>query len=107
MTTETFSVRKSTRRTYYVLLRYRIMQTADDAPLSASTSTPFLFLCPLAQFEENMVDISLKILDRNLKYLDKPAQDLASRSDPIYVGRVISAMVGPDLCVLYRFLNLA
>ncbi|XP_051804449.1 protein-glutamine gamma-glutamyltransferase E-like [Acanthochromis polyacanthus] len=48
------------------------------------------------QFEENMVDICLKILDRNLKHDENPAEDVASRSDPIYVSRVISAMINSD-----------
>uniref|UniRef100_A0A3P8TLA8 protein-glutamine gamma-glutamyltransferase n=1 Tax=Amphiprion percula TaxID=161767 RepID=A0A3P8TLA8_AMPPE len=48
------------------------------------------------QFEENMVDICLKILDRNHKHDEDPADDVASRSDPIYVSRVISAMVNSE-----------
>lgn len=46
------------------------------------------------QFEDDMVDICLNILDKSLNYGKDPAGDLASRSDPVYVGRVISAMVG-------------
>ncbi|XP_008291240.1 protein-glutamine gamma-glutamyltransferase 5 [Stegastes partitus] len=48
------------------------------------------------QFEENMVDICLKILDRNSKHLENPAEDVAARSDPIYVGRVVSAMINSE-----------
>ncbi|XP_051804447.1 protein-glutamine gamma-glutamyltransferase 6-like [Acanthochromis polyacanthus] len=48
------------------------------------------------QFEENMVDICLKILDRNHKHDKNPAEDVASRSDPIYVSRVISAMINSN-----------
>nr|XP_057911466.1 protein-glutamine gamma-glutamyltransferase 5 [Doryrhamphus excisus] len=44
-------------------------------------------------FEEDMVDICLKILDKNLKHKENPSKDLASRSDPTYVGRVVSAMI--------------
>ncbi|XP_019716012.1 protein-glutamine gamma-glutamyltransferase E [Hippocampus comes] len=49
------------------------------------------------QFEDDMVDICLNILDKSLNYRKNPAGDLASRGDPVYVGRVISAMINsPD-----------
>uniref|UniRef100_A0A3Q3DE98 Transglutaminase-like domain-containing protein n=1 Tax=Hippocampus comes TaxID=109280 RepID=A0A3Q3DE98_HIPCM len=45
----------------------------------------------------DMVDICLNILDKSLNYRKNPAGDLASRGDPVYVGRVISAMINsPD-----------
>ncbi|XP_049895373.1 protein-glutamine gamma-glutamyltransferase E [Epinephelus moara] len=47
----------------------------------------------LGQFEEDMVKLSLKMLDISHKHIDNPAEDVASRSDPVYVGRVISAMI--------------
>ncbi|XP_029948607.1 protein-glutamine gamma-glutamyltransferase E [Salarias fasciatus] len=45
------------------------------------------------QFEDDMVDICMKILDSNLHHKEDPARDVASRGDPGYVGRVISAMI--------------
>ncbi|XP_056294501.1 protein-glutamine gamma-glutamyltransferase 6 [Pseudoliparis swirei] len=45
------------------------------------------------QFEYKMVEISLKILDLNHKHLLDPADDVAARCNPIYVGRVVSAMI--------------
>ncbi|XP_072237590.1 protein-glutamine gamma-glutamyltransferase E-like isoform X1 [Leuresthes tenuis] len=45
------------------------------------------------QFEEDMVDICLKILDVSNEHQRDPAEDVAARSDPKYVGRVLSAMV--------------
>ncbi|XP_054641852.1 protein-glutamine gamma-glutamyltransferase 5 isoform X2 [Dunckerocampus dactyliophorus] len=48
------------------------------------------------QFEDDMVDICIKILDKNLKYKENPSKDLASRGDPTYVGRVVSAMINSD-----------
>ncbi|KAJ8259233.1 hypothetical protein COCON_G00182450 [Conger conger] len=45
------------------------------------------------QFEEDILDICLKILDLNPNCLDNAAKDLSSRCDPIYVGRVVSAMI--------------
>ncbi|XP_061687512.1 protein-glutamine gamma-glutamyltransferase E [Syngnathoides biaculeatus] len=48
-------------------------------------------------FEDDMVDICLLLLDKSLKYQDDPSADLASRGDPAYVGRVLSAMINsPD-----------
>lgn len=45
------------------------------------------------QFEEEMVDICFELLDANRKHLKDPAGDVAARCNPIYVSRVISAMV--------------
>ncbi|TNN42717.1 Protein-glutamine gamma-glutamyltransferase 2 [Liparis tanakae] len=45
------------------------------------------------QFEDKMVEISLKILDLNTKHLLDPADDVSARCNPIYVGRVVSAMI--------------
>ncbi|XP_049445564.1 protein-glutamine gamma-glutamyltransferase E [Epinephelus fuscoguttatus] len=50
----------------------------------------------LGQFEEDMVKISLKMLDVSHKHYENPAEDVASRSDPVYVGRVISAMINSE-----------
>ncbi|XP_034087537.1 protein-glutamine gamma-glutamyltransferase 5-like [Gymnodraco acuticeps] len=53
-------------------------------------------ICPGAwdfgQFEDNMVEISLLILDLNLKHEKDPADDVSARCNPIYVSRVVSAM---------------
>ncbi|KAJ8259229.1 hypothetical protein COCON_G00182410 [Conger conger] len=45
------------------------------------------------QFEEDILDICLKILDLNPKCLDNAAEDFSARCNPIYVGRVVSAMI--------------
>uniref|UniRef100_A0A674MLG2 Protein-glutamine gamma-glutamyltransferase 2 n=1 Tax=Takifugu rubripes TaxID=31033 RepID=A0A674MLG2_TAKRU len=45
------------------------------------------------QFEDNMVDICLKLLDMSHKHLEDPAEDVSARCDPAYVGRVVSAMI--------------
>lgn len=42
-----------------------------------------------------MLDIVLKILDVNPKHARDPRDDVSARCNPIYVGRVLSAMVGP------------
>uniref|UniRef100_A0A7N6FF45 Protein-glutamine gamma-glutamyltransferase 2 n=1 Tax=Anabas testudineus TaxID=64144 RepID=A0A7N6FF45_ANATE len=45
------------------------------------------------QFEDNMVNICMKILDVNNKHKKNPADDESARCNPIYVGRVVSAMI--------------
>ncbi|KFV53666.1 Protein-glutamine gamma-glutamyltransferase 6, partial [Tyto alba] len=48
------------------------------------------------QFEEDILDISLTILDRSLNHRQDPAVDVSHRNNPIYVSRVISAMVNSN-----------
>ncbi|KAG7272051.1 hypothetical protein CRUP_025988 [Coryphaenoides rupestris] len=45
------------------------------------------------QFEEDMVDICMKLLDVNPKHLRDPTDDVSARCNPIYVSRVVSAMI--------------
>uniref|UniRef100_A0A3Q3AVZ2 Protein-glutamine gamma-glutamyltransferase 2 n=1 Tax=Kryptolebias marmoratus TaxID=37003 RepID=A0A3Q3AVZ2_KRYMA len=45
------------------------------------------------QFEEDMLKISLKILDLNIKHTRDPADDVSARCNPIYVSRVITSMI--------------
>lgn len=46
------------------------------------------------QFEAGILDICLKILDDNPKFVSDADQDCSARKNPIYVTRVLSAMVG-------------
>ncbi|CAN9512634.1 unnamed protein product [Ophioblennius macclurei] len=48
------------------------------------------------QFEEDMVDICMAMLDKSLSYQEDPARDVASRGDPTHVSRVLSAMVNSE-----------
>ncbi|XP_029358611.1 protein-glutamine gamma-glutamyltransferase E isoform X1 [Echeneis naucrates] len=50
----------------------------------------------LAQFEDDMVEICLKILNMSHKHMEDPAEDVSARCDPVYVGRVVSAMINSD-----------
>lgn len=45
------------------------------------------------QYEEDILNISLSILDKSLNFRRDPITDVARRNDPKYVGRVLSAMV--------------
>ncbi|MEQ2268287.1 Protein-glutamine gamma-glutamyltransferase 2, partial [Xenotaenia resolanae] len=46
-------------------------------------------------FEPGILDICLKILDDNPKFESDADKDLSSRRNPIYVTRVLTAMVIP------------
>ncbi|XP_032317872.1 protein-glutamine gamma-glutamyltransferase 6 isoform X2 [Camelus ferus] len=48
------------------------------------------------QFEEDILNICLSILDRSLSHQADPATDVSHRHDPIYVTRAISAMVNSN-----------
>ncbi|XP_051887395.1 protein-glutamine gamma-glutamyltransferase 2-like [Pristis pectinata] len=45
------------------------------------------------QFEEDILDICLKLLDNSPKHLKNPAKDCMRRSSPVYICRTVSAMV--------------
>ncbi|XP_034280026.1 protein-glutamine gamma-glutamyltransferase E-like [Pantherophis guttatus] len=48
------------------------------------------------QFQHEILDICLFILDRSLSYRKDPTADLRRRNDPKYIGRVLSAMVNSN-----------
>ncbi|XP_078411511.1 protein-glutamine gamma-glutamyltransferase 2-like isoform X1 [Cetorhinus maximus] len=45
------------------------------------------------QFEEDILDICLKLLDNSPKHLKNPAKDCTRRGSPVYICRTVSAMV--------------
>ncbi|CAK6447503.1 unnamed protein product [Pipistrellus nathusii] len=48
------------------------------------------------QFEEDILNICLSILDRSPSHQNDPATDTSHRHDPVYVTRIISAMVNSN-----------
>ncbi|XP_077371235.1 protein-glutamine gamma-glutamyltransferase 2-like [Festucalex cinctus] len=54
--------------------------------------TPWNF----GQFEAGILDICLKILDDNPKFVTDADQDCSARKNPIYVTRVLSAMINSN-----------
>ncbi|XP_008852731.1 protein-glutamine gamma-glutamyltransferase E [Nannospalax galili] len=48
------------------------------------------------QFEEDILNISISILDKSLNFRRDPTTDVARRNDPKYVGRVLSAMINSN-----------
>uniref|UniRef100_A0A672FPJ7 protein-glutamine gamma-glutamyltransferase n=1 Tax=Salarias fasciatus TaxID=181472 RepID=A0A672FPJ7_SALFA len=56
------------------------------------TSSPWNY----GQFEDYVMDICFEVLDNSRDALKNPELDLERRSDPVYVSRVISAMVNAN-----------
>ncbi|XP_019500459.1 PREDICTED: protein-glutamine gamma-glutamyltransferase 5 [Hipposideros armiger] len=54
--------------------------------------------CPwnYGQFEENIIDICLELLDKSLNFQTDPATDCALRGSPVYISRVVSAMINSN-----------
>ncbi|XP_043088098.1 protein-glutamine gamma-glutamyltransferase 2 isoform X2 [Puntigrus tetrazona] len=48
------------------------------------------------QFEEDILDICLKMLDVNPKCLKDAPEDYSARCNPVYISRVVSAMINSD-----------
>ncbi|XP_063206039.1 protein-glutamine gamma-glutamyltransferase E-like [Chroicocephalus ridibundus] len=48
------------------------------------------------QFQADILDICLSMLDRSLSYRQDPITDASHRNDPKYLGRVLSAMVNAN-----------
>ncbi|KAJ7403560.1 Protein-glutamine gamma-glutamyltransferase E [Pitangus sulphuratus] len=48
------------------------------------------------QFQGDILDICLSIMDRSLYYRQDPVTDVSHRHDPRYLGRVLSAMVNAN-----------
>uniref|UniRef100_A0A8D0G466 protein-glutamine gamma-glutamyltransferase n=1 Tax=Sphenodon punctatus TaxID=8508 RepID=A0A8D0G466_SPHPU len=54
--------------------------------------------CPwnYGQFEEDIVEICLKLLDRSLYFQHDPLRDYSLRKNPVYISRVVSAMINSN-----------
>ncbi|XP_003266844.1 protein-glutamine gamma-glutamyltransferase 5 isoform X1 [Nomascus leucogenys] len=54
--------------------------------------------CPwnYGQFEDKIIDICLKLLDKSLHFQTDPATDCALRGSPVYVSRVVCAMINSN-----------
>uniref|UniRef100_A0A7N8XPY7 Protein-glutamine gamma-glutamyltransferase 2 n=1 Tax=Mastacembelus armatus TaxID=205130 RepID=A0A7N8XPY7_9TELE len=48
------------------------------------------------QFEPGILDICLKILDKNPKFVCDPDEDCSARRNPVYVTRVLSTMINSE-----------
>lgn len=79
----------------------------SDVTLAAGKQV-FLFLWPLftclsplclclSQFEDYVMDICFQVLDNSKDALKNSRMDIVKRSDPVYVSRTLTAMVGVSL----------
>ncbi|XP_072259865.1 protein-glutamine gamma-glutamyltransferase 6-like [Pyxicephalus adspersus] len=59
----------------------------------SASSNPPTRRWDFGQFEEGILDICLKLLDSSIEYRRGVNRDLSHRGDPIYVSRILSAMV--------------
>ncbi|NXR12701.1 TGM2 glutamyltransferase, partial [Semnornis frantzii] len=73
------------RREYILSQQGLIYQGSSDY----ITSIPWNF----GQFEDGILPICLELLDTNPKFLRDQDRDCSRRNDPVYIGRVVSAMV--------------
>lgn len=52
------------------------------------------------KFEDGILDACLRILNENPKFHRNPDDDCSGRRNPVYVSRVLSAMVSLDLSMM-------
>uniref|UniRef100_A0A8C8CYM6 Protein-glutamine gamma-glutamyltransferase 2 n=1 Tax=Oncorhynchus tshawytscha TaxID=74940 RepID=A0A8C8CYM6_ONCTS len=76
-------------RQEYVLSQAGLIYKGTTKRIKAS---PWTF----GQFEPGMLDICLKLLDENPKYSSDADADCSGRRNPVYVTRVISAMINSN-----------
>ncbi|XP_040292221.1 protein-glutamine gamma-glutamyltransferase 5-like [Bufo bufo] len=76
-------------RQEYVMTEHGLLYQGSKAFI---VTTPWNF----GQFEDGIGEICLKILDMNPNYLKNPSLDCSKRGDPVYVSRVISAMINSN-----------
>uniref|UniRef100_A0A3B3XB94 Protein-glutamine gamma-glutamyltransferase 2 n=1 Tax=Poecilia mexicana TaxID=48701 RepID=A0A3B3XB94_9TELE len=77
------------KRKEYVLAQHGLVYRGSHKRIKGK---PWNF----GQFEPGIVDICLKILDNNPKFVSDADKDVSSRSDPIYVTRALSAMINSN-----------
>ncbi|XP_058848142.1 protein-glutamine gamma-glutamyltransferase 2-like [Acipenser ruthenus] len=72
--------------------RYSLTMTQGGSTRLGDFILLFNPWCP-GVFEPGILDACLQLLDMNPKYLSNSDQDCSKRNDPIYVSRVVSAMI--------------
>ncbi|KAJ1123900.1 hypothetical protein NDU88_002367 [Pleurodeles waltl] len=76
-------------RSEYVLNENGILFTGHSKYITARS---WIF----GQFEEGILEICLQLLDKSLNYRNNPSADISNRKNPVYVSRVVSAMVNAN-----------
>ncbi|KAJ6655550.1 hypothetical protein lerEdw1_005021 [Lerista edwardsae] len=80
---------KDAEREEYVLSEFGVVFAGSASRISN-------FGWNFGQFQDDILDICLSLLDRSLSYRKDSAADLSRRNDPKYVGRVLSAMINSN-----------
>ncbi|RVE70317.1 hypothetical protein OJAV_G00063490 [Oryzias javanicus] len=88
-TRDTVYLKSESKRLEYVLSQHGQIFRGTYKRIKG---TPWNF----GQFEPGVLDISLKILDDNPKFVSDADKDISSRRDPVYVTRVLSAMINSN-----------
>ncbi|XP_064023527.1 protein-glutamine gamma-glutamyltransferase 2 isoform X2 [Pogoniulus pusillus] len=83
---DTVFLREEEERREYILSQQGLIYQGSRDYI---TSTPWNF----GQFEDGILPICLELLDTNPKFLRDQDRDCSRRNDPVYIGRVVSAMV--------------
>ncbi|NXW62135.1 TGM2 glutamyltransferase, partial [Eurystomus gularis] len=83
---DTVYLREEDERCEYVLSQQGLIYQGSRSYI---TSIPWNF----GQFEDDVLSICLELLDTNPKFLRDQNRDCSRRNDPVYIGRVVSAMV--------------
>nr|XP_046251978.1 protein-glutamine gamma-glutamyltransferase 2-like [Scatophagus argus] len=82
-------MRSETKRQEYVLAQHGQIYRGTHKRIKG---TPWNF----GQFEPSILDICLMILDANPKFVSDADEDCSARRNPIYVTRVLSAMINSN-----------
>ncbi|TRZ20796.1 hypothetical protein HGM15179_006274 [Zosterops borbonicus] len=83
---DTVFMRDENERQEYVLSQHGLIYQG---------TSDYIFSIPwnFGQFEDDILAICLNMLDINPKHLRDQNRDCSRRNDPVYIGRVVSAMV--------------
>ncbi|XP_040927643.1 protein-glutamine gamma-glutamyltransferase 2-like isoform X2 [Betta splendens] len=89
LTGDAVYMQSETKRQEYVLSQHGQIYRGTHKRIKG---TPWNF----GQFEPGILDICLKILDKNPKFVFDAAKDCSARGSPVYVTRVLSAMINSN-----------
>ncbi|XP_069740737.1 protein-glutamine gamma-glutamyltransferase 2-like isoform X2 [Narcine bancroftii] len=60
---------------------------------SGASKNIFSSAWDFGQFEDGILNICLKLLNNSKNFLENPKEDFSKRNDPVYISRIVSALV--------------